>query len=302
MAKLVDALGLGPSGATLESSSLSVRTMINFLHNFNPQALMLDLGLFQLNWYGFFVSLAMLAGLLITFQLRPKNLISQEKLLDLIFWLIVVGLLGARLYDVLLELPFYIKHPLQIFQIWKGGLAIHGGILAGLVFLILFSKKEALNFWKITAILTPGLALGQAIGRFGNYFNQELFGRPTNLPWGIPIELANRPLDFISYTHFHPTFLYESLGSFFIFIILFILIKKLLKTNENKKIIFSSSIVATYMLLYSILRFSLEFIRIDYAPNLIGLRVPQITSLLIIMFAIVILIKNYVSKKKTLPT
>ena len=247
------------------------------------------------------MSLGMLAGLLITFHLRPKNFISQEKLLDLIFWLIVVGVAGARLYDVLLELPFYLNHPLQIFQIWKGGLAIHGGILAGLIFLILFSKKSGLNFWKTTVIFAPGLALGQAIGRFGNYFNQELFGGPTSLPWGIPIAIENRPLEFVNNNYFHPTFLYESLGSILIFIVLFILVKKLVKiNNDDKKIVFSSSIVATYMLLYSILRFSLEFIRIDYAPSLLGFRVPQITSLLIIIFTGIILIKNYVFKKKAI--
>lgn len=259
---------------------------------------MFSLGPLQINWYGFFVSLAMLVALFITLKIGEKRKIQKEIILDLFFWVIVFGVLGARLYDVILELPFYLKNPGQIIKIWEGGLAIHGGIIAGLLVIIFFAKKTKISFWKLAAISAPGLALAQAIGRFGNYFNQELFGLPTTLPWGIPITQINRPLEFLGETYFHPTFIYESLGSLIIFGILTFITYKQLKTKKEGKSSFDILLVTLYMLLYSILRFSLEFIRIDYSPLIFGLRTPQVISLIMALTAIFIMTKTYVIQKK----
>ncbi|MBN2854307.1 prolipoprotein diacylglyceryl transferase [Patescibacteria group bacterium] len=259
---------------------------------------MFSLGPLQINWYGFFISLGMLIALFLILKIGEKRKIKKEILLDLFFWAIVFGVFGARLYDVILELPFYLKNPGQIIKIWEGGLAIHGGIIAGLLVLIFFAKKFSISFWKLGAITVPGLALAQAIGRFGNYFNQELFGLPTKLPWGIPISQINRPLEFINETYFHPTFIYEGLGSLIIFLVLIFITYKQLKSGEEKKHSFDILLVTLYMLLYSILRFGLEFIRIDYSPILFGLRTPQVISLLMALVAIFIMIKNYVAQKK----
>ena len=139
------------------------------------------------------------------------------------------------------------------------------------------------------AIITPGLALGQAIGRYGNWFNQELFGLPTNLPWGIPIAIENRPLEFISQEFFHPTFIYESLGLLLISILLFILLYRQ-KNSLTKKM--AMRIGAYYLAAYSVLRFSLEFIKVDITPTFLGLRWPQFMSLIIISIAIVIFKKS----------
>jgi phosphatidylglycerol:prolipoprotein diacylglycerol transferase len=285
VAELVDALGLGPSGATHESSSLSVRTnnMLNFLQNYSPDRVMLDFGIVQIYWYGFCLAFAMTIAIFIALKIGKKNDFKENDLLDLFFFLIIGGLIGARIYDIFLELPFYISNPWQTIKIWEGGLAIHGGIIAGLLILYFFSKYKKLKFWKLTAILTPALALGQAIGRFGNYFNQELFGRPTNLPWKIFIEKVNRPELFKEFTFFHPTFLYESLGLIVIFIVLMILINKLKLIKKNNIVI-----VSIYMLLYSILRFSLEFIKIDRTPEFLSLRWPQVMSLILIIISIVL--------------
>ena len=259
---------------------------------------MFSLGPLQINWYGFFVALAMLVALFITLKIGEKRKIKKEIILDLFFWVIVFGVLGARLYDVILELPFYLKNPEQIIKIWEGGLAIHGGIIAGLLIIIFFAKKTKLSFWKLAAISTPGLALAQAIGRFGNYFNQELFGLPTTLSWGIPIAQINRPLEFLNEAYFHPTFIYESLGSLIIFAILIFITHKQLKTEKEEKRNFDILLVTLYMLSYSILRFSLEFIRIDYSPIIFGLRAPQIISVVMALVAIFIIIKTYVVQKK----
>ncbi len=259
---------------------------------------MFSLGPLQINWYGFFVALAMLVALFVTLKIGEKRKIQKETLLDLFFWVIVFGVLGARLYDVILELPFYLKNPGQIIKIWEGGLAIHGGIIAGILVVIFFAKKTKISFWKLAAISAPSLALAQAIGRFGNYFNQELFGLPTNLPWGIPINQINRPLEFLNENYFHPTFIYESFGSLIIFIVLIFITYKQLKAKEERETSFDILLVTLYMLLYSILRFSLEFIRIDYSPLIFGLRTPQVISLVMALAAIFIITKTYVIQKK----
>lgn len=229
--------------------------------------------------------LGILSALGISFKIAKRYEINSDTLFDLAFWLIINGLIGARLYDVFLQFSYYLENPLDVFKIWQGGLAIHGGIIAGLITIYFFAKKHKIYFWKLCALLVPGLSLAQAIGRWGNYFNQEIFGLPTNLSWGIPIDLINRPLNYISSDFFHPTFLYESFGSLLIFFILsavtIYLIKKS-KLNNYSFILIS----AIYLLLYSVLRFSLEFIRIDEAPNFIGMRWPQFISLIIIFISI----------------
>lgn len=272
--------------------------MVTWLHNFHPQAVALSFGPVNMYWYGLFMVVAILSALLISFKLAKYYLVDSEALFDLSFWLIIFGLSGARIYDIFLQLPYYLNKPTAIFKIWEGGLAIHGAILAGLVTVYFFSKKKKLSLWRFTALIMPGLALGQAIGRWGNYFNQELFGVPSLASWGIPIDPANRPWEYMSSSYFHPTFLYESLGCLVIFIIL-------IATNAylaNRKALNEYNfvwMVSLYMLLYSILRFGLEFIRIDSAPYLLGLRWPQIMSLALILSSICLIIFNPHAKKKT---
>jgi len=228
--------------------------------------------------------LGILSALLITRNLTKYYQISLETIFDLSFWLIIGGIIGARIYDDFLQLPYYINHPLQSLQIWKGGLAIHGGIIAGLLIIWWFASKHKINFWKLSAIFVPGLVIAQAIGRWGNYFNQEIFGLPTKLPWGIPINIINRPEIYINNVYFHPTFLYESLGCLIIGSILLSLNYRAIKKNKLNQKFFIWSI-SLYLILYSLLRFFLEFIRLDPAPELFGLRWPQIISLIIIILA-----------------
>jgi phosphatidylglycerol:prolipoprotein diacylglycerol transferase len=278
--------------------------MIHFLHTFSPTAILFSFGSLAIHWYGLFLVLAMIAAMLVAIYLGQKYNIKKDDIFDLSFYLILGGLLGARIYDIFLELPYYIQHPWQTLKIWEGGLAIHGGIIAGLIILVIFAKRKKINFWTLTAIITPALALGQAIGRWGNYFNQELYGLPTNLPWGIPIDTLNRPVEFIGEKYFQPTFLYESLGSLLIFLALLIINWTLLKNKESsRKINGGLSILplAFYVILYSILRFCLEFIRIDAAPNVWGWRWPQIISLALIFFILILIFyKTCISDKKNL--
>lgn len=238
-----------------------------------------------------------LAAMAVSFRLAQYYKIEKDSLFDLSFWLIINGLLGARIYDVFLQLNYYLKYPLDTFKIWQGGLAIHGAIIAGLITIYFFSKKQKINFWFITALIVPGLALGQSIGRFGNYFNQELFGLPTAKPWGIPIDILNRPLDFLANSFFQPTFLYESLGCLLIFIIL-ASINYLLIRQKKISSYYCVLLTALYVILYSVLRFCLEFIKVDTTPIFLGLRWPQVISLIMILLSIILLIFNSHAKKE----
>ncbi len=231
------------------------------------------LGPLVIHWYGIIMAAAMLLSIGLATRLSRQYELDKETVIDLALWLISGGVIGARLYEIFLEWPYYFAHPGEILQVWHGGLAIHGALLGGLLALVLFARIKKTDAWKLAAIAAPAVALGQAIGRWGNWFNQELFGRPTEAAWGIPIEYANRPAGYEMFSYFHPTFLYESLGCLAIAVILTILVIK--KTVPAR-------VVGMYAIMYGVLRFCLEFIKIDTAPVVWGLRWPQIISLVLI--------------------
>lgn len=272
----------------------------DFLHNFKPQPIILRLGFFVIHWYGCLIVASITLGFFLVSKLtqrlsaRSQGLVSDKKtekqiLTDMFFYLIIWSIIGARLYYVFFDLPYYLKHPLDIFKIWQGGLGIFGAIVAGVITLAFFSKKYKINFFLLADLLAPALALGQAIGRWGNYFNQEVFGLPTNLAWGIPIEISHRPAKFLEFEYFHPTFLYESLWNFFTFLLLLFLWRKFYFRNPNNhqsSLSFSSSlkgepgnIFASYLIFYCFGRFFIEFLRVDSLPLLWGLKLGQIMAL-----------------------
>jgi phosphatidylglycerol:prolipoprotein diacylglycerol transferase len=271
--------------------------MINWLHTFHPQPILLSIGVIHIYWYGFFMVLGIITAMGIIFKLAKYYNIDSDSLFDLSFWLIINGLIGARIYDIFLQLPYYINNPIDIFKVWQGGLAIHGAIIASLITVYFFARKRKISSWKLVSLVVPGLALAQAIGRFGNYFNQELFGLPTSRPWGIPIDLVNRPWDYLGSSFFHPTFLYESFGCLLIFFLLIGLNLVLIKQNKLNNYYFVL-MASLYMVSYSILRFALEFIRIDFSPIFLGFRWPQIISLVFILIFLGVLIFNPHAKTK----
>ncbi len=273
--------------------------MFNFLHTFNPEPILVSFGPVNIYWYGVFVVAGLLAGMSVTLKLAGYYRLSRETLFDLMFWLIIGGLVGARLYHVFLEWPYYLAHPLDIFKFWRGGLAIHGALFAGLIIIFFFARQHKISFWLLVGIMTPGLALAQALGRWGNYFNQELMGRPTDWAWGIPVSIMNRPLEYISAEFFHPTFLYESLGNLLIFLVLISIHFYIIKKNKFDQTHYLLSAIS-YLILYSGLRLGLEFIRVDPTPAILGLRWPQIISILIIIFALSILLLPKLKKRDNL--
>lgn len=286
----------------------------NFLHNYVPDPIMFSLGFIQIYWYGFLMSVAMIAGIFLAQKIGQRYGINKDNIFDLGVYLVLFGLIGARIYDVLIEWHFFKDNFFSIFRIWEGGLSIHGGIIGGLIAGYFYTKKHNINYLLMADVVALSLALGQAIGRWGNYFNQELYGGPTDLPWGIPINTfyENYYL-YKDFTYFHPAFLYESILNFFNFLFILYLHKKRLhiikESNETDwvhkeenavklKILSNGNIFLFYLLNYSVIRFVMEFIRIDETAILFGFRSPQLVSVLLFIF-IVITLKIRTTTKPT---
>lgn len=258
-----------------------------FLHTYHPSPILFQFGPVSIHWYGLLVVLSIVAGFFICLRLAKRAGLNQEHIWNLSFWLILGGLIGARLYHVFCELPYYWQNPVDIFKVWQGGVGIFGVVAAGVLVLFLYSKKSKVSFWFLADIIFVPLALGQAIVRWGNYFNQELFGLPTKLSWGIPIDFINRLPGFTNFEYFHPIFLYESIWNLIVFIILILLFKKLWEVGPQK--IKAGLIFSSYLILYPLSRFFVSFARIDAQPMVFAWRLDQFISLLLVTVGILLL-------------
>lgn len=263
--------------------------MFNFLHTFNPQPILIKLGFWEIHWYGLLIAFGALLGFLALYYLAKRYGLKKDDIYNLAFYVIVFGLLGDRLYYVIYAWQNYSQNLWDIFKIWEGGLAIHGAMIAGILVLLIYGKRHKIPFWLLLDLMVVSLALAMAIGRWGNYFNQELFGLPTTLAWGIPIQQQFRPADYMQFTYFHPTFLYESLYNLGIFISLFCWhLLRLKKYKSPEKIQGLGNIALAYFFLYSSGRFMTEFLRTDFSPYIMGIRWAQLVSGLIIIACVMI--------------
>lgn len=236
---------------------------------------------FPVYYYGIILALAIFIGVYASYFLY-KKFYGVEKascIMDFAPYLIIIGIIGARLYYCLVNYSYYIENPLEIFYIRQGGLSIHGVIIIGILTLFIFSKIYKMSFLKLIDVFLCGTALGQCIGRWGNFFNSEAFGTPTNLPWKLYIPISQRPAQYIQFDYFHPTFLYESVLDLIIFLILLWIFKRCSKHP--------GIIACIYLILYSFVRIFVEHFRIDSVLNIYGFPVAQLVSLLIILFAVV---------------
>ncbi len=235
-------------------------------------------------FYGIILAAAVFVGVYGAYLIYKKFFNSKEAeyIIDFSPWLIITGIIGARLYYCAVNFSYYISRPLEILNIREGGQSIHGAVIAGLIALYFFSRKYKISFLRLADAFSCSTILAQSIGRWGNFFNSEAFGTPTNLPWKLYIPLQQRPEQYTGYEYFHPAFLYESILDLIIFIILFSLIRKH-KTCPG-------IITCLYLILYSVARIVVEQIRIDSVLNICGIALPQIVSVLIIIFASVMLI------------
>jgi len=237
-----------------------------------------SVGALTIHYYGIFMASAVAAGYLLAIK-RAKNFGIQADQADvIIFWLVIGGFVGARLYHVLSSIEYYSHHAIDIFKVWNGGLSIYGAVLSGLVCVLLFAKSYKLKALYLLDWLTPSLVLGQIIGRFGNFFNYELYGYPTHLPWKMFVPVQFRGIAYQNNAFFHPLFLYEAIGNA---IILFILLKVLKKPLPG-------ALFLWYVLLYNVLRFFLEFLRIQ-STIAFGLRINAYVSLVLAIAAVALL-------------
>jgi phosphatidylglycerol:prolipoprotein diacylglycerol transferase len=237
----------------------------------------LDLGFIKIYWYSIFILLGLLVGVTIILREAKRKNIKEDFIVDTLFFGILFAIIGARLYYVLFNLPYYLNHPSEIIMIWNGGLAIHGGIIFGLITIIYMCKKYKVDIIKLLDILVIGLIIGQAIGRWGNFFNSEAYGSIVSLRALQSVGIPKFIIDgmYIDGSYHHPTFLYESILCFIGFIILMI----------NRKSFKTGGALGFYLVWYGAVRFFIESLRLD-SLMLGSLKVAQIISIIFIIIGI----------------
>lgn len=253
---------------------------MNFLHSFIPKPIAFNIGSIDIHWYGIIIAFGLLIGLFITIKLAKKRQVDVNHVYNLFFYLVIFCPIGARIAHVIGDWSYYKNNLAEIYKIWDGGLGIVGAIFVGILIVYIYSRTKKISFWKLTDLITPGIILSQSIGRWGNYFNQEIFGKPTNLPWAIPIELLNRSIGYENYNFYHPLFLYESILDFIVFLVLIFYLNSK-KAREGFTTLF-------YFLFYFTTRFFLDFLRIN-AVSLGSLTIVQWISLLLILSSLVLI-------------
>lgn len=258
----------------------------------SPGPILVKLGPLTIRWYGLLIATAVLVGVSLSQYLAKRRHINPDLLGDLAIWLVIGAIPGARLYYVLFEWSEYSQHPERIIAIWQGGIAIHGAILGGIVAALIFSKLKQISFWQLTDLVAPSLILGQALGRWGNFFNSEAFGRPTNLPWKLFIPPDRRPPEYANFAYFHPTFLYESLWDLMVFGLLLTLFFRGLKGPRLK----AGTLFLVYLVAYSLGRLWIEGLRTD-SLMLGPLRIAQVVSLVQIFLGLAGLAWLYLYKR-----
>jgi phosphatidylglycerol---prolipoprotein diacylglyceryl transferase len=263
---------------------------MNFLHYFHPSAIAWHIGALSIHWYGIIIASALIIGFLIALYTSKQKQVQSDHLYNLFLLLVIFGVIGGRLAHIITDWSYYQQHLSEMIKIWHGGLAFHGVALAGLATAYVYCRAKKVPFWLLTDSIIVAVPLMQALGRWGNYFNQELFGQPTNSAWGIPIDWVNRPVGFQHEAFFQPLFLFESLLDLVIFVILLILFKKHKLT--------SGRLTLLYFVLYSVVRFCLDFIRLE--PAKLGpLTWGQWISL--VLFSAAIMLWVWLKKKTSLP-
>jgi len=235
----------------------------------------------SIRWYGILMASAMALGLWLAFREARRRGENAEELLKAAEFAIIGGLVGARLYYVLFNLDYYQTQPWwRMFAVWEGGLAIHGGLIAGLLVGGTYVWLRRLPLLRYVDIVAPSLVLGQALGRWGNFFNEEAFGGPTDLPWKLFISEPHRPPNLIEAQYFHPTFLYESLWDLGVFLVLLAVRSRFRRAP--------GALFLAYLGLYSLGRFWIEGLRMD-SLMLGSLRVAQLVSVLGVAVALIVI-------------
>ncbi|MEP0804481.1 MAG: prolipoprotein diacylglyceryl transferase [Chloroflexota bacterium] len=228
-----------------------------------------SIGPLFVRFYGIILMSGAVAGAFLARREAKRRGYDPEMVWDIFVYLLVGGIIGARLWHILTPSPstgvtagWYFSHPLDALAVWKGGLGIPGAIIGGLIALYIYSRRTGINFAEWTDIGAPALALGQAIGRWGNFFNQELYGAPTSLPWKLYIDPAHRLPGYLDVDYYHPLFLYESLWNLMnMFLLLWV-------SRRFASSLKTGDLFLVYLIVYPVGRFFLDFLRLD--ASLVG--------------------------------
>jgi phosphatidylglycerol---prolipoprotein diacylglyceryl transferase len=247
-----------------------------------------EAGPFALRYYGLCIALGIALGTWLTARELARKGYDSTLALDALFFIVPLGFIGARVYHVLTDYELYENDPIPgIFEVWNGGLGIYGAVIGGFIGVLIFARIRGINPLVFADAAAPGLILAQAIGRWGNYFNQELFGRPSNLPWAIQIDPQNRPPGFRDAEAFHPTFLYESIWDILVCLVLLFVARRFANSLKN------GDIFLLYVCLYSVGRFFVETLRIDPAFLIGEFRGNLfVSSVLALTFALILFLRH----------
>ncbi len=248
----------------------------------SPELSEIALGPLTVHVYGILIALGVALGAMVTVR-RYRNFGFDATNLDsIIMWTVIIGFLGARAAYVSTHLSRFSERWYAVFFVWEGGLALFGGITFGTIAAVVLLRRRGANVWAFADAVAIGLPLAQGIGRWGNYFNQELFGTPSTLPWAVEIAPQYRPDAYLDAATFHPTFLYESLWNLLVVIPVILLL-------EHRNVLRRGSSMAVYLITYGIIRFATELIRTDTTFRLLGLSRNGWVSVAIIIGGAVLL-------------
>ena len=245
---------------------------------------------FEVRWYSLFILIgAFIAYLLISLEAK-KLKIKKDFIFNIFFWALIIGIIGARLYYVLFNWEYFSTHIDEIWAIWQGGLAIHGGIIFGVVTIWLYSKKHNFRTIRFLDMAAPGVIIAQAIGRWGNFANAEAYGAATSYSHLKSLRIPEFIINgmYINETYYTPTFLYESIWCVLGFIVILIL--------RHRKFAKVGDATAIYLIWYSVGRFFIEASRTD-SLMLLNFKVAQLVSITLIIIGVVILIVNFRKSK-----
>lgn len=256
----------------------------------------IHLGPLYIRFYALLLIGGMVIGAYIAARRAPHFGLEPKYIWDGLTWAIIPGLIGARIYHILTPSPasglttqYYLENPLQMLAIWNGGLGIYGGIVGGIIGIWLYARRHKQPLVRWLDLIAPSMAIGQAIGRWGNFVNQELYGAPSDLPWAIYIAPENRLQGYLEFERFHPLFLYESLWMLGTALILIGLARRLSAQGRH------GTIVLLYIISYAVIRFLLDFLRLDShgIQGIPALTTAQIVSLVAIGAASALLVLRY---------
>ena len=241
----------------------------------SPGSKAIDVGPLSLRAYGLMIALGVLAAVELGRRRFAAKGLDPDDVSAIALWAVPAGLIGARLYHVITDWKRFQGDWWSAFAVWQGGLGVPGGILLGTLVGVWVAKRRGIDLGLAADALAPAIPLAQAIGRLGNWFNQEVFGRPTDLPWGLEIDPQYRPDRYIDSSTFHPTFLYEALWNLALVVVLIWL--------DRKGVVRRGRLFAVYILGYGLGRFWVESLRSDAASLILGVRVNLWVSGLLVL-------------------